>query len=302
MEETESAQQAQGEFNPGELYSIMRPALWKVAIVSLIVGAVTLAWMQRKPDLYRASATVTPSVEDNKQNPTIGALSYIGVSVGGPSKAEDLDTLFRSNDLAVRVFRKYNLWPVLKPKSFDPATGRFKAGWRDRLLGGRKEGRPPSDWDAIRASQNGLTVVMNRRSGTLSLSFESPSPEGSANIVRYFLEEAKSRLQEEAMERAVRNKKFIEDQIYRISDALTRDRLYSIYGQETEREMLARNREQFGFRIVDSPRVPDRSHKPDRVMAVATSVFISFPLLCVFYGYWVRRKHTRGKAAPDSRM
>ena len=44
--------------------------------------------------------------------------------------------------------------------------------------------------------------------------------------MRYYLEEAKSRLQEEAFERAVRNKRFIEDQIGRTVDPLTRDRLY----------------------------------------------------------------------------
>ena len=53
------------------------------------------------------------------------------------------------------------------------------------------------------------------------------------------------------------NKKFIEEQIGKTVDALNRDRLYSLLGQEVEREMMARNREQFGFRVIDSPRVPD---------------------------------------------
>ena len=77
------------------------------------------------------------------------------------------------------------------------------------------------------------------------------SAEGSANIVKYFLDEGKSRLQEEALERATINKKFIEEQIGKTVDALTRDRLYSLYGQEVEKEMMARNREQFGFRVID---------------------------------------------------
>jgi hypothetical protein len=52
------------------------------------------------------------------------------------------------------------------------------------------------------------------------------------------------------------NKKFIEEQIGKTVDALNRDRLYSLLGQEVEREMMARNREQFGFRIIDVPRIP----------------------------------------------
>ena len=35
---------------------------------------------------------------------------------------------------------------------------------------------------------------------------DSPSTEGSANIVKYFLDERKSFLQEEALDRAIKNK------------------------------------------------------------------------------------------------
>jgi len=58
---------------------------------------------------------------------------------------------------------------------------------------------------------------------------------------------------------------------------LTRDRLYMLYGQEVEREMMGRNREQFGFRVVDAPRVPDRKFNPHRglvtILAVGLSLF-----------------------------
>ena len=94
--------------------------------------------------------------------------------------------------------------------------------------------------------------------------------------MKYYLDEGKSRLQEEALDRAVKNKKFIEEQIGKTVDALTRDRLYSLYGQEVEREMMARNREQFGFRVVDAPRVPDRKFKPRRSVNAIMAVVLSF--------------------------
>ena len=126
-------------------------------------------------------------------------------------------------------------------------------------------------------------VFINRRAGTVSLSFESPSAGGSANIVKYYLDEGKSRLQEEALDRAVKNKKFIEEQIGKTVDALTRDRLYSLYGQEVEREMMGRNREQFGFRVVDAPRVPDRSFKPFRGIGSIMTAFLAFFAACVLF-------------------
>ncbi len=124
----------------------------------------------------------------------------------------------------------------------------------------------------------------------LSLSFDSLSPESSSSIVTDYLEEAKSRLQEEALERAARNKRFIEEQIRQTLDPLTRDRLYSLYFQEVEREMLARNRDQFGFKVIDSPRVPDRKIGPERALSCAYALILSF---IFFWGILSARQWTK---------
>jgi hypothetical protein len=53
--------------------------------------------------------------------------------------------------------------------------------------------------------------------------------------------------------------------------------------------MMARNREQFGFRVVDAPRVPDRKIKPHRLRASVASVVISFLVLCFYLGLKKRK-------------
>ena len=108
--------------------------------------------------------------------------------------------------------------------------------------------------------------------------------------MKYYLDEGKSRLQEEALDRAIKNKKFIEEQIGKTIDALTRDRLYSLYGQEVEREMMARNREQFGFRVIDSPRVPDRKSRPMRSRSIAASTALSLLAGGLFFAYRERNR------------
>jgi uncharacterized protein involved in exopolysaccharide biosynthesis len=201
----------------------------------------------------------------------------------------------------VRVFRKYNLWPIVLADKLDPATGKVKPAWTDRLFGSKKEPKPPGDWDAIRAAKSLLTISVNKKTGTVSVSFESPSAEGSANIVKYFLEEGKNRLQEEALDRAMKNKKFIEEQIGKTVDALTRDRLYALYGQEVEREMMARNREQFGFRVIDSVRIPDRKSKPSRGQAaLLTTLLVGFAF-SIYVISMDRRKQMTAEAGHGKR-
>ena len=289
MEEQPPRQYEEDIIDLGQYWAALRPNLWKIALLSLVAGVATLFYMFTKPNIYQATAVITPAVDGNKQNPAMGALASFGISVGGPSSIEDLETVFKSDDLAVRVFRKYNLWPILLADRLDPATGHAKPAWTDRLFGGKKEPKPPTDWDAIRAAKDSLKVSVNKKGGTVSVSFESPSAEGSANIVKYFLDEGKSRLQEEALDRAIKNKKFIEEQTRQTVDALNRDRLYSLLGQEVEREMMARNREQFGFRVIDSPRVPDRKFKPTRARSAMLATILVFIVGCGYFVLWGKR-------------
>ena len=282
MEEPPPTRSEEDGINLGDYFAILRKNGWKIVLFSLAVGLVTLLVMFLSPDIYQATAVLTPAVDEKRPNPALGVLASFGIDIGSPTKVEDLETLFKSNDLTVRVFRKYNLWPVVFPDRFDPATGKMKFCWTDRLLGREKGPRAPGDWDAIRAAKGRLRVSVNKKAGTVSVSLESPSADGSANIVKYYLDEGKSRLQEEALDRAVKNKKFIEEQIGKTIDALTRERLYALYGQEVEREMMARNREQFGFRVVDAPRVPDRKFKPHRIFGALLAFFVSFFAGCVF--------------------
>ena len=288
-EERPPTRYEEDEINLGEYFAILRKNGWKIVLFSLAVGLVTLLVMFQLPNIYQATAVLTPAVDEKRPNPALGVLASFGVDIGSPSKVEDLETLFKSNDLTVRVFRKYNLWSIVFPDKFDPATGKMKFCWTDRLFRGEKGPRAPGDWDAIRVAKDRLRVSTNKKAGTVSVSFESPSAQGSADIVKYYLDEGKSRLQEEALDRAVKNKKFIEEQIGKTVDALTRDRLYSLYGQEVEREMMARNREQFGFRVVDAPRVPDRKLKPHRLRASIASAVISFFVLCIYTGLKKRK-------------
>jgi uncharacterized protein involved in exopolysaccharide biosynthesis len=268
--------------DPQDFLRVLLRAWWKILAFSLAAGVgVGLATI-RMPDIYRATAVIAPSVEEGKSSSPLGALASVGILVGGASKVEDIEGLFDSRDLTVRVFRKYNLWPIVLGDRYDPNTGTIRPS-AGGIPAGKDPGRIPGDWDAIRAAKEQMTVSLNRKAGSLSISYESFSPEGSARILEHYLEEGKSRLQEEALARAVRNKKFIEEQIARTPDPLVRDRLFSLYGQETEKEMLARNREQFGFKVIDSARAPDRKSRPRRGMAILLGFLAGFVLSSGFF-------------------
>src|SRR3990172_357220 len=168
MEERPHMETREDEIDLGIYFAILRKVWWKVTLLSLAAGVATLLYMFTKPNIYQATAVITPSIDEKKQNPALGALASFGVTIGGPSSGEDLESLFKSNDLAVRVFRKYNLWPIVLADKFDPATGKVKTAWTDRLFGNEKgPPKPPGDWDAIRTAKDRLNVFVNKKNGTV---------------------------------------------------------------------------------------------------------------------------------------
>jgi len=290
VEERQQRECTGDAFGPGGFLAVFRKVWWKIALLSLAVGVATLFMMFRLPNMYQATAIITPVTDEKKQIPPLGALASFGIDVGGPSRVEDLDTLFKSNDLTVRVFQKYNLWPIVMADRYDSKTGKLKTSWTDRMFGSVSEPKEPTYWDAVRVAKNALKISANKKSGTLSVSFPTTAPETPPKIVGYFLEEAKNRLQEEALDRSMKNKKFIETQLGKTIDILTRDRLYSLFGLEVEREMLARNREQFGFKVIDFPQPPDRKTSPQRAKTAVLATILAVPVWTLFLGFMGRRR------------
>jgi hypothetical protein len=82
-----------------EIKSVIRTNLWKIVLLSLIVGFSTAIWMFMKPNLYQASAILSPIGEESKPSSALGALAAFGIPVGSSSKLEELEALFRSDDL-----------------------------------------------------------------------------------------------------------------------------------------------------------------------------------------------------------
>lgn len=134
----------ESEIDPGNYFATLRKVWLKAVFLSSVGGLATLLYLFTKPNIYQATTDNTPSIDGKKQNPALGTLSAFGVSIGGPTSVKGLESLFKSNDLTVRVFRKYHLWPIVLADKFDSATGKVRLVLTDRLIVNEKGPKPPA--------------------------------------------------------------------------------------------------------------------------------------------------------------
>ena len=269
------------EINLGEYFAILRKNGWKIVLFSLAVGLVTLLVMFLLPNIYQASAVITPAVQDKRGKSRLrDARDVRGRTSEGRPRSRTWNLSSRATTSPCGSSGNTTSGRSCIRTGSIPRPGRSEIHGRPVCSAERNQGRPETGTPSV-PRRIRLKVFVNRRAGTLSVSFESSSPAGSADIVKYYLDEGKNRLQEEALDRASQKQ-----EVHRGAD---RDRRCAhprppvpLLGQEVEQEMMARNREQFGFRVIDSPRVPDRKSKPERARSAVTATVLSFLLACIF--------------------
>jgi uncharacterized protein involved in exopolysaccharide biosynthesis len=252
----------------------------KVMIITVVVvagiAAVIISLLMQ--NIYGSEATISLRPEEKGSSFSLpGALGGLGAMVagefgfGGGGSLEKLEVLSKSRALSSRVIEKYNLMPILFPKKWDVA----KKAWISK---GPKD-KPPTLQDGINILQKSLLKVnRDKKNNTITIMFEHPDPETVKNIVDYYLTELSETLREEVLKDSKDNRHFFNQQIERTSDALLREKIYTLLAREIEKETFALAQKYYGFVILDPPVVPDidKKLKPKRALICILSVVVAF--------------------------
>ncbi|MBI5016170.1 MAG: hypothetical protein HZB55_11890 [Deltaproteobacteria bacterium] len=269
-------------FTPGGYLRLLQQAWWKVLLAAALGGAGAVMGTSLAPAGYRATAVLRPTATgpESAEVTFESVMSPIGIAQGGSAALENLVFLFRSRDLTRRVFRRNDLWPALWGERFDPLRKRISPNLWETLCWGQRVPRSPGDWDAVRAAESRLRVSADVRLGVVTVSFDARSRSDATAIVGDYLEEARNALQSSALARARAKASFLSAELARAIDPITRRRLSELYARQLEEEMMARNREQLGFTVIDSPtaagRQPDRERRKLILLAALGGLSTAF--------------------------
>jgi uncharacterized protein involved in exopolysaccharide biosynthesis len=270
------------------------------------------------PNIYQATAVISP-ISGKESSSAISSLAQqlgglpVGSLLGTPTTATEIINFLNSKILREKVIEKDNLLPVIFPERWDKEKRRWKEGFwagldlnplslagrlADWIQPGRSEPRSgksgvPDLWDGLRKLDDMVRVRNDPRWNTITIAVNHPDPEAATKIVEYFLTALNDHMSSEARRVALVNRKYLEDQLITTADPLIRQNIYNLIAQQIERSMTAEAKENFAFRVVDSPRVPDRKFAPSRgemiVKTVIAAIFLSV-LITFFLEYRQKRK------------
>lgn len=259
--------------------------VWKRRyLVALTVAASvisTAVYSMRLPNLYESSAVITPVGSKDKGSKGLSLFSQqlggaAGITIPAPSSSTEITNLLNSMMLREKIIKKYALLPALAGDEADAAGG--------------DEGKRL--WAGLRALDSIIRVSSSAEENTISITAEFHDPGEAARIVDHFLDALTEQMTGEAKRVALANIGHLERQLGATSDPLIRQKIYNMIAEQVETSLMAEVKENYAFKVIDPPRVPDRKTGPKRVKMLAMSFFVSLAaaIMLAFMLEYVRIK------------
>lgn len=246
--------------------------LWKRKIIILIcmvvfVGVTVIVASTMKP-VYEAKAIIAPVGQQQAFSPVVSTITtQMGLSPGQTTNVAEIINLLQSNILREKVITKYKLTPVL----FGDEVIRLKT--EDEKM-----------WASLRFLQKALKINFRQKDNIIEITMQIDRPYEAAKIIEYTLAELNDHMSNEAKRVAKTNKKYLESILSDTFDPFIKNKIYNLIAQQIEASMMAEVKENFAFKIIDPPKIPDRRIKPNKSVMVGISFILSL-MLGVFIAF-----------------
>lgn len=231
----------------------------------------------------------------------VGGLS--GISLPESVSETEIITLLKSTTLREEIITRYHLLPVLFPEKWDKKKKTWRKNWNSIFnpfflaerfstwISPAEKNEPareygvPTIWDGLRKLDKTVSIVSNRKEKNITISVEAEDPVLAAQIVGYFLAALNEYMSGEAKRVATINRKYLEEQLLQTADPYIQQKIYNMIAQQIETSMMAEVKENFSFKILERPKVPDKKIRPKRSVIVLISLAVSLLLAGFFISF-----------------
>jgi len=249
------------------IFWITGVAVVLTAIISLIMTPI-----------YEAKAVILPIASQGERFGVNAIALQFGLATPEQSGTSEIVGLLKSNILRERVLKKHKLLPVLLEKDS------LKEKTEDEKM-----------WMALRYLEETLKINLKQKENTIEISMQFKDPKIVADIVNYVLNELTDYMSGETRRVAETNQKYLESQIDKTADPFIKTKIYSLIAQQIETSAMAEAKENFAFKILDPPKIPDKRIKPKRRIMVMISFVVSLFLgIFVAFGKEFLEKQKEG--------
>lgn len=291
--------------NPDDLHVYGR-VLWKRKYLIALLVSIPVLFLTINsfyvPDMYRSTAIIMP-ISSSKAS-SGGGISEIAKQFGSlagfsltDSQSYDIVILLNSKIFREEFIKRYNLMPVLFEGRWDEVKKDWKKGEKSGVnlnpfmfiqkvaaaikpktqnsrLKTQDDGSP-TIWDGLRLLE-GIVSITAQENGIIDVSVVFHDPDKATEIVNCLLAMLTEHVASESKRTAEVNRKYLEGKLQKTSDPFIRQKIYDLIAREFEIAMMSEvTGNNSVFKVIDPPRVPDKSIEVNRMQLVGRSFILS---------------------------
>ena len=246
----------------------------RIVIVVVIATAIASLLMTK---VYEAKAVIIPSgVKDSGMSSLLAG--QFGLAPPTSPISSEIVNILKGNTLKEKIIINNNLLPILLQNTAQ----------RDNK----------TMWAGINALKGMTKINFIAKENIIELSIRYKDPKMAADLVNMTLNELTEYMSGEIKRVAETNRKYLESQVDKMPDPFIKSKIYSLIAQQIETAMMAEVKENFAFKILDPPRVPDQAIAPKKRQMVMISFVVSLFLgIFVAFGNEYVEKTTKKSIA-----
>jgi len=246
------------------LLDLIKVILKNLRLIGIIIGVVVVATaiisLIMTP-VYESKAVIMPTTQTKDIG--VGSMLAQQFGISGPSSpmATEVVSLLKSNTLRERIIKRYNLLKLFFEDNYEELK---KQKNENELL-----------WMGLRRFDGITKVNFKQKDNTIEIVVGYKDPKIARDLVNYTLAELTDYMSSEAKRVAETNKKYLESQLENTADPFIKTKLYTLIAQQLETAMMAEVKENFAFKVLDAPMIPDKRSKPKRKLMVLIAFVVS---------------------------
>ena len=297
------------EIDLRELFGVLWKGKWWIICITAIFAVASVFYALSLPNEYKATAIVAPASEQgggglSKMAGQLGGLaSLAGVNLGSSETTDDviamevmktwgfIDEFIKKHELQVAIFAAKG-WDqsknelIIDDELYDVAQ---KKWIREAPKGKTVE---PTSWELYKEFSENISVSKSKDSGLITIGYMHYSPEYAQNITQWLIQDVNALLKERALEDATKNINYLETQINKTLLSGMQNIFYSLIEEQTKTKMLADVSDEYVFKYVSVPRIPEEKAGPKRALLCLVITFIGgfLSLIFVFINSYIRSK------------
>lgn len=272
-------------------------AHWKLTLLAAFISFImSLSLSFILPNTYRSSAMLEPS--DELQG---GGLSAVAGQLGGIASLAGIDisnnktkiysaietlksrefvhNFIESNDLYISLFAVKSWDSDLNELAIDSEIYNSETKEWVRSTQDNKS-QKPSKGEAYEKFIKKLSVKEDKQTGLIQVSFDHISPFKAKEVNTLLIQNINNYVRSRDIAQAETSISYLKSKTEDIAFSEMRSVFFKLIEEQIKKRMLAEVRDDYVFRVIDPPFLPEEPHSPNRILITISGTAILMIVFC----------------------